>query len=166
MAKKNTTVTEASVVTEVVAEATKKVTKSKEGKSMKKEVVSEVKNEEKKNELISIEQVVEMYAQAGIKCANPNVKGNYRIMGSSKGSSLNVKPKKGYYIYTTDADFAEISTSGLQREDLIIEEGTNSQDKSRPNTIICQTVDTLRELLALYALNPLNKVVSEVPTEK
>lgn len=119
-----------------------------------------VENAEKKS-LLNIEEIVALYSEAGIKCYNPTSKGNYRIMGSQKGSSLNVKPKKGYYIYTTDADFAEISTSGLKADDLVVEEGTNSQDKSRPNTIICQTVETLKELLALYAMNPVNKVVAE-----
>lgn len=117
------------------------------------------KNEEKKNTFISIEEVSVMYAEAGIKCKNPNAKGNYRIMQG--GSSLNIKPTKGYYIYSTDDDFANVSTSGLKTEDLVFEEGTNAQDSTRPNTVICTKVETLRKLLALYAQNPFNKIVTE-----
>lgn len=140
-------------------------TKSKEDKSMAKKVetkevaVKEVKNEEKKNSFITIQEATQLYAEAGIKCKNADCKGNYRIMGG--GSSLNIKPKKGYYIYTSNDDYANISTSGLKADDLILEEGTNAQDKSRPNTIICTAVETLKALLALYAINPANKIATE-----
>lgn len=140
---------------------TKKNTKATAPKKSMEDTTMETKevvtNEEKKNEVLGIQEITIMYAEVGIQCKNPNAKGNYRIMKG--GSSLNVKPKKGYQIYSTDDDFANISSSGLKKEDLVIEEGTNAQDHVRPHTIICNTVETLRELLALYAMNPLNKVV-------
>ena len=138
----------------VKAEATKTV-KTEAKKTEKKAV----ENAEKKNEFISIEDVTKMYAELGIKCKNPTAKGLYRIMGS--GSSLNVKPKKGYYIYTSDADMELVQSAGLKNEDLVIEGRTNAQDKQRPNTIICTALETLKVLLAVYAKNPANVLATE-----
>ena len=117
-----------------------------------------VDNKDKKPQFLNIQEVTKLYSEYGIKCLNENAKGNYRIMGGAKGSSLHVKPTKGYYIYSTNADFELIKNAGLAREDLIVEEGTNSSDRVRPNTIICKTVDTLKSLLQIYATNPFNKL--------
>lgn len=117
-----------------------------------------VDNKDKKPQFLNIQEVTKLYAEYGIKCHNANAKGNYRIMGGAKGSSLNIKSTKGYYIYSTNADFELIKNAGLACEDLIVEEGTNSTDKTRPNTIICKTVDTLKSLLQIYATNPFNKL--------
>ena len=152
---KNAAVVENKKTTPVVkAEATKTV--KTEAKKTEKRAVE---NAEKKNEFISIEDVTKMYAELGIKCKNPNAKGLYRIMGS--GSSLNVKPKKGYYIYTSDADMELVQSAGLKNEDLVIEGRTNAQDKQRPNTIICTALETLKVLLAVYAKNPANVLATE-----
>ena len=134
----------------------KKETAKKE--TTKVETTKEVKaNTDKINSVLTIEEVTTMYATAGIKCYNPDVKGNYRIMGYKGGSSLNIVPKKGEYrIYSTDTDYDTISQAGLKFEDLVLEKGTNSTDKARPNTIVCKTVDTLKALLGVYATNPLN----------
>lgn len=152
---------------------TKKVTtpKSKEDKVMnkkevakieKKEVVSKKEtNKEKAPKYISIEKITEMYSEVGIKCANPTAKGNYRIMGSKKGSSLNVKPTKGYFIYSTDDDYKAVESAGLKYDDLILEGKTNSRDSVRPYTVICKNLETLSALLAVYATQPANKVVAE-----
>lgn len=117
-----------------------------------------VDNKDKKPQFLNIQEVTKLYSEYGIKCLNENAKGNYRIMGGAKGSSLHVKPTKGYYIYSTNADFELIKNAGLACEDLIVEEGTNSSDRVRPNTIICKTVDTLKSLLQIYATNPFNKL--------
>lgn len=117
-----------------------------------------VENAAKKDAFLTIEEIVKLYQEAGIKCANPEVKGNYRIMGSKKGSSLNLKPTKGYFIYSTEEDYKAIKNAGLKFEDLVVEEGTNSQDKSRPHTVICKQLATLKAVLAVYAKNPMNKV--------
>lgn len=131
-----------------------------EKKTTKKKVAKKpVENAEKKNEFISIEDVTKMYAELGIKCKNPTAKGLYRIMGS--GSSLNVKPKKGYYIYTSEDDMKLVQAAGLKNADLVIEGKTNAQDKQRPNTIICTAVETLKALLAVYAKNPANVLATE-----
>lgn len=117
-----------------------------------------VDNKDKKPQFLNIQEVTKLYSEYGIKCLNENAKGNYRIMGGAKGSSLHVKPTKGYYIYSTNADFELIKEAELTCEDLIVEEGTNSSDRVRPNTIICKTVDTLKSLLQIYATNPFNKL--------
>lgn len=141
--------------------ATKKTTnkevETKEVKAIETKKVA--KNEEKKNVCITIEEVSAMYDAAGIQCKNPNAKGNYRIMKG--GSSLNIKPTKGYYIYSTDDDYEMVSQSKLSNKDLVVEKGTNSTDSKRPNTIICTTVDTLKDVLAVFAKNPLNQIVTE-----
>ena len=118
----------------------------------------EVANKDKKPQFLNIQEVTKLYSEYGIKCLNENAKGNYRIMGGAKGSSLHIKPTKGYYIYSTNADFELIKNAELTCEDLIVEEGTNSSDRVRPNTIICKTVDTLKSLLQIYATNPFNKL--------
>ena len=117
-----------------------------------------VDNKDKKPQFLNIQEVTKLYSEYGIKCLNENAKGNYRIMGGAKGSSLHVKPTKGYYIYSTNADFELIKNAELKCEDLIVEQGTNSSDRVRPNTIICKTVDTLKSLLQIYATNPFNKL--------
>lgn len=133
-----------------------KATKSQEDKVMKKVEQEVVKNEATKNEFISIEEVTKLYAEAGIKCKNPNAKGSYRIMNG--GSSLNLKPKKGYIIYTSNDDLDLINAAKLEYEDLVIGAGTNAQDKVRPNTVMCTALGTLIALLALYAKNPMNQI--------
>ena len=163
----------------VVTKATKttKSTKSQEEKTMKTTAVANKaqetkavekkapeKNEEKKDTFVSIEEVTKIYGELGIRCKNPNAKGSYRIMGG--GSSLNVKPKKGYYIYSNNDDLALIQASGLKNEDLVVEKGTNAQDKQRPNTIICTALETLRAVLAVYATNPNNMVVAQKKEEE
>lgn len=154
VAKVNATKETKSKETKVMAKKNQEV-KEVATKEVEKKVV---KNENKLN-LISIDEVTAMYGEAGIQCKNPNAKGAYRIMKG--GSSLNIKPTKGYYIYSTDDDYAQIVSSGLKTEDLVCEEGTNAQDKTRPHTIICTKLDTLKSLIALYAMNPLNKVATE-----
>jgi len=144
-------------------------TKSKEDKNMKKQEVAKVEtkkveNAEKKNSTISIQEATKMYAEAGIRCKNPEAKGNYRIMGS--GSSLNIKPQKGYYIYSSDEDLELVEKAKIKASDLVIEKGTNAQDKVRPNTIICTVTETLKALLKAYALNPKNEIAKEVPATK
>ena len=167
---KNDTTKKATTKANKEEKTMKKETAKKETKkSVKKEVaqatetakvetVKEVKaNTDKVNTVITIQEVTDMYAKAGIKCYNPDVKGNYRIMGYKGGSSLNIVPKKGEYrIYSTNTDYDTISQAGLKFEDLVLEKGTNSTDKARPNTIVCKTVDTLKALLGVYATNPLN----------
>lgn len=160
---------------ETVKKETTKKTTPKEEKVMKEEikVVEEVKVIEEKKEnskkedkapklaLLNIQEVTELYAESGVKCYNPTAKGNYRIMGNSKGSSLNVKPTKGYFIYSTDADYELVKEASLECDDLVVEKGTNSSDKTRPNTIICTAVETLKQVLSIYATNPFNMVSTE-----
>lgn len=124
----------------------------------KSEVVkTETTNTEKVNKMLNIQEITELYAEAGIKCYNPTAKGNYRIMGFKGGSSLNIVPKRGEYrIYSTDTDYDIVNQAGLKFEDLVIEKGTNSVDKARQNTIICKTIETLKGLLGVYATNPMN----------
>ena len=139
---------EAEIVEETAQEVVQEATTEKKA----------VDNKDKKPQFLNIQEVTKLYSEYGIKCLNENAKGNYRIMGGAKGSSLHVKPTKGYYIYSTNADFELIKNAELTCEDLIVEEGTNSSDRVRPNTIICKTVDTLKSLLQIYATNPFNKL--------
>lgn len=144
-------------------EAKKEVAVKKEVEATKVEEKKVVANEEKKDQgFITIQEATKLYAEAGIKCKNPEAKGNYRIMGS--GSSLNIKPKKGYFIYTSDEDVELIQEAKLEAKDLIVEKGTNAQDKIRPNTVICTALETLKALLGVYALNAKN--IMEVPANK
>lgn len=157
---KNAAVVANKETTPVVKAEAKKTEATKTVKTeAKKTEKKAVENADKKNDFISIEEVTKIYAELGIKCKNPTAKGSYRIMGS--GSSLNVKPTKGYYIYTSDADMELVQSAGLKNEDLVIEGRTNAQDKQRPNTIICTALETLKALLAVYAKNPANVLAKE-----
>lgn len=157
---KNAAVVATKKTTPVVKAEAKKTETAKTVKTeAKKTEKKAVENAEKKNDFISIEEVTKIYAELGIKCKNPTAKGSYRIMGS--GSSLNIKPTKGYYIYTSDSDMELVKAAGLKNEDLVIEGRTNAQDKQRPNTIVCTALETLKALLAVYAKNPANVLAKE-----
>lgn len=134
-----------------------------EKQEVKKEEKKAVKNEAKVNVVISMDDVVKMYQELSIACKNPNAKGNYRIMRG--GSSLNVT-KKAYSIYSTDEDLELVKAAKI--EGVEVEAGANAQDKTRPHTIRCTTVEVLRALLAVYAKNPANiapLVVTEAAVE-
>lgn len=112
---------------------------------------------------LTIKEVMKMYEDYGISVANPEAKGLYRIMGQSVkkgGSSLNIQ-KDQYVIYTTDEDYKTIVGVGIKADDLVLEEGTNTVDKKRPNTVKFKTVETLKKLLAAYSVNPLYKAVKK-----
>lgn len=138
---------------------TKKVaTKATTTKSTKK-VDNKKVNKAKVNQTVSIDEVMKMYKECGIKCYNPDAVGKYRIMGSKKGSSLNLQKNK-YIIYSTDVDFEEVQKVEKKYKDLVLVKGGNSQDKSRPNKVEITALETLKAVLALYAKNPLNKVAT------
>ena len=148
MATKKTTKVTETKVTEVKAPKTKET----------KATTKAPKNEEKKNVVLtaSIDEVAKMYEEAGIKNYNPQAKGNYRIMGSKSGSSLNLR-KTQYIIFSTDIDYEALKKAKIEGVELI--EKGNSQDKSRPHKVVIQAVDTLKKALKVYASNPVNQVV-------
>lgn len=143
---------------EVMAPETKPATTPKV--ETKPEATPAVKNEEKKNIVLDIAGITKLYSEMGIACKNPDAVGNYRIMKGK--SSLNVT-KTGYVIYTTAEDLELVSKANIQGKDLVAEAATNSQDKIRPNTVKCSSLETLKELLAVYAKNPLNQLVQATP---
>ena len=133
--------------------ATKKATANQEVKKEVKQVkeTKEVKNEQKVNTAISMDEVVKLYQELNIACKNPNAKGNYRIMRG--GSSLNVT-RKAYNIYSTDTDLELVKAAKIAGVE--VEAGANAQDKTRPHTVRCTTIDSLKAILAVYAKNPEN----------
>ena len=128
-------------------------------KSTKKVDNKKVDNKAKVNQTVSIDEIMKMYKECGIKCYNPDAVGKYRIMGSKKGSSLNLQKNK-YIIYSTEVDFEEVQKVEKKYKDLVLVKGGNSQDKSRPNKVEFTALETLKAVLALYAKNPLNKVAT------
>ena len=140
-------------------ETTKKVAEKKT--ETKKPATKKVENKEKKNQKVTVtmQEVVDMMTKAGIKIYNPDGKGNYRIMGSKKGSSINLQTKK-YIIFSTDDDYAAVEAVKGKYQDLVLGKGANSQDKSRPNSVEFTALETLKGLLAVYAKNPANKPVA------
>ena len=88
-------------------------------------------------------------------------KGDYLIMGIDKGSSLNLN-KKDFVIYSTDTDFNNIVNSGITADDLFLERNGNQRDSVRPHTVRCNSKETLRQLMSIYAQNPLNKSLDEL----
>lgn len=146
--------------TKVATKATtKKVAEKKT--TTKKTETKKVENKEKKNQKVTVtmQEVVDMMTKAGIKIYNPDGKGNYRIMGSKKGSSINLQTKK-YIIFSTDDDYAAVEAVKGKYQDLVLGKGANSQDKSRPNSVEFTALETLKGLLAVYAKNPANKPVA------
>lgn len=134
------------------AESKKVETKKTETKATKK--VTE--NKEKVNTTIDISEITKMLVDAGINIVNPNAKGNYRIMGTKKGSSLNLQKHK-YIIFSTDVDYAAVEAVKDKYQDLVLVKGGNSQDKNRPNKVEFTAIETLKAILKLYAANPVNK---------
>ena len=133
---------------------TAKVDTVKAVKEVKTEEVKE--NKSKKAVVLSADAIMKMYEEAGIKCYNPTAKGNYRIMGSSKGSSLNWGTY-GFRIFSTDTDFEAVENAKI--EGVTASKGANSQDKVRPNTVEIKAVEVLKAVLAVYAKNTANALV-------
>lgn len=119
-------------------------------KSTKKTVETKPVVNAKKVDMAEINQLL---TDAKIKMYNPEGKGNYRIFGSKKGSSLNVQ-RAAYIIYSTDEDYAAVE--GAKIEGVELTKGGNSQDKVRPNIVRTTALDTLKKLLKVYAKNPVN----------
>jgi len=151
------TITNTKAATKKVAQ---KKTTTKKAETKKVETVKKVENKEKKNQTVSISEITTMLTSAGINIVNPNAKGNYRIMGTKKGSSLNLQKHK-YIIFSTEDDFNAVEAVKDKYQDLVLVKGGNSQDKSRPNKVEFTAVETLKGLLAVYAKNPVNKVVAK-----
>jgi len=142
------------------ATATKETTMKKaETKKVetKKAAEKKVENKKKENTTVSIAEIEKLYTEAGIKVYNPNIKGNYRIMGHKKGSSLNLRADK-YIIFSTNEDFEAIAPLKGKYSDLTLAKGGNAQDGSRPNVVEVTALDTLKAILKVYATNPLNKI--------
>jgi hypothetical protein len=135
---------------------TKKEKVMKEKKTETKKVApKENKTKENKKVTVTMTEVMEMLNEAGIKVYNPQAKGNYRIFGSKKGSSLNLQKAK-YIIFSTDTDYEAVEGVKDKYSDLVLGKGANSQDKSRPNSVEFTELNTLKAVLKLYAKNPLN----------
>ena len=130
--------------------ATKKVeTKKSVAKTAEKTEVkaietkkAETKNVNKVN--ITMDEVEKMFTEAGIGFKHNNC--NYRII--TGGSSLNVH-KREFAFYMTNADFDKVKS--LKATDIQCTENGNSQDKARPNTVIFNTVETLKMVLKAIA---------------
>ena len=140
-----------------------KATKTKEVATKTKKVATKKNVEKVDAPKLTIKEVMKMYEDYGISVANPEAKGLYRIMGPSVkkgGSSLNIQ-KDQYVIYTTNEDYKTIVGAGIKADDLVLEEGTNTVDKKRPNAVKFKTVETLKKLLAAYSVNPLYKIVKK-----
>lgn len=123
-----------------------------------KENTKNIKKEDKTPKALKIEDVEKLIELAGIKIYNPQAKGAYRIMGTKKGSSINVQ-KKGYIIYTTDDDFKLMQDAKMKGVELT--ENGNSQDKSRPNVVRITDINALEDVLVVYSKNPVNRPVIE-----
>jgi hypothetical protein len=143
--------------------ATKTTTEKKvTAKPVKEKTVTTEKKATKTNkekvDVVTIQEISELMTKCGLNIYNPNCKGKYRIIGSKKGSSLNVTTK-GYFIYSTDEDFKLAQANKLA--DVVYEEGTNSIDRVRPNTVSTKKLDVLAKLLKVYAKNKLNRIQVE-----
>lgn len=160
--KATTNAKEATTMKKAIAKAPKtaekKVEETKvEKKTTEKSTEKKVENKKKENTTVSISEVEKLYTEAGIKVYNPNIKGNYRIMGHKKGSSLNLRADK-YIIYSTNEDFTALESVKGKYSDLTLTKGGNAQDDSRPNVVEVTALETLKAILKVYATNPLNKV--------
>lgn len=156
--KATTNAKEATTMKKAIAKAPKTAEKKvEETKVEKKTTEKKVENKKKENTTVSISEVEKLYTEAGIKVYNPNIKGNYRIMGHKKGSSLNLRADK-YIIYSTNEDFTALESVKGKYSDLTLTKGGNAQDGSRPNVVEVTALETLKAILKVYAINPLNKV--------
>ena len=121
-------------------------TKAAEKKVEKKEV----KKVNRERKTLTMQEISDMMSSANLQVYNAQAKGNYRIIGSKSGSSLNVQTQK-YILFSTDADFDMVSAVKDKYKDLVLEKGSNSQDKCRPNAIKFTEKATLEGVIKLMA---------------
>lgn len=133
---------------------TTKVTEKKAiAKTEKK--VTEKANKEVKVITIGMEELMKELEKVGIKVFNPQAKGNYRIFGNKKGSSMHIH-KTEYIVFTTDEDYKAVSDAKITGVEAI--EKGNAQDHCRPHKVVFSTPEALKAVLTIYAKNPLNQV--------
>lgn len=141
------------MATKTNAKATeKKAVEAKAPKTEKKAV--EKKNKEVKVITINMEELMKALEKVGIKVYNPTAKGNYRIFGSKKGSSMHIH-KTEYVVFSTDDDYKAVKDAKIDGVEAI--ERGNAQDKCRPHKIVFSTGEALKAVLTIYAKNPLNQ---------
>lgn len=128
---------------------TTKKAPAKKTTAKKVETPKAVENKKK----VDMTEINKVLTDAKIKIANPDAKGNYRIFGAKKGSSLNVQ-KAAYIIYSTDEDYKAVKEAKIEGVELT--ENGNSQDKVRPNIVRMTAMDVLKKVLKVYAKNPVN----------
>lgn len=146
---KNTEKTTKTVETKAPKTETVKKTESKKAAEKKVETTEKKKvNRERKT--LTMQEIVDMMNEAALNVYNAQAKGNYRIIGSKSGSSLNVQTQK-YILFSTDADFDLVSSIKDKYQDLVFEKGANSQDKCRPNAIKFTDTKTLEGVIKLMA---------------
>lgn len=116
----------------------------------------EIDNDDNDDAIYTIHEIEKLFDEYGITY-NDQIKGNYRIMGKSKGSSLNLN-KKNYVIYTSDFDYEKIVNKQFDFDDLELEKNGNMRDGSRTNVVKCKKRSTLKALLKVYAQNAENKL--------
>lgn len=140
---KNTEKTTKTVETKAPKTESKKVAEKKVETTEKKKV-------NRTRVTLTMQEISEMMSNANLNVYNATAKGNYRIIGSKSGSSLNVQTQK-YILFSTDADFDLVSTVKDKYQDLVFEKGANSQDKCRPNAIKFTDKKTLEAVIKLMA---------------
>lgn len=116
----------------------------------KKVETTEKKKVNRERKTLTMQEIVDMMNEAALNVYNAQAKGNYRIIGSKSGSSLNVQTQK-YILFSTDADFDLVSSIKDKYQDLVFEKGANSQDKCRPNAIKFTDTKTLEGVIKLMA---------------
>lgn len=143
MANTKNTETKKNVTKKAVAKKTTAVATVKTpAKVEEKKVETKKVNANKLN--ITMPEVEAMLKDAGIMFKPNNCE--YRILAG--GSSLHVK-KSAFVLYSTDADFANVSK--VKAADLELKEHGNAQDGKRPNFVRFTTIDTLKSVIKAMA---------------
>ena len=149
--KKTTTNNNATVNNEVVKVATKPVTKTSTKNTTAVAIVNNTDLTDKsvKSKLLNFDETMQLMNECGIGSKSKTK--NYRIMNG--GSSIHVL-KTMYRIYATNIDFD--LCSNLKSNDIQLLKNDNVIDTKRPHTIVCSTVDTLKQIFECISKNKLN----------
>lgn len=139
----------------VTTKATEKKEAVKTEKKVTEKKVTEKANKEVKVITIGMEELMKELEKVGIKVYNPTAKGNYRIFGNKKGSSMHIH-KTEYIVFSTDDDYKAVSDAKIIGVEAI--EKGNAQDHCRPHKVVFSTPEALKAVLTIYAKNPLNQV--------
>lgn len=127
-----------------------KTTKTENTKTVKTETKKTIANNEKVNTILNIDEIKKLFVECNLL---PKYTDKIHYVGCGVRSnvfSVNVLKTK-YNVYCDDIVFSTLSTNKLNGCEYT--ENGNSNDKNRPNTIVVNSTENLKQLLNTVSNN-------------